>query len=297
MTYASKIAEFLSLPLCGPDLLVKEAHSIENIQPHSVFFLKTTRPEIIAILNFAPVFVIAGKDVEGLRASHVRSDNPRLDFARVVQQFFIQEPIRRFEHQFHPTAVVPDRMKLGEHVSIGAYSVIGENVEIGDNTKIGHHVVIDNAIIGSNCVIKSHAIIGEKGFGFEFDDEHNPIAIPHIGKVIIGDNVEIGAATVICRATLEETRIGDNVKIDDHVFIAHNVRIGANSLIIAGAEISGSAIIGRDVWIAPMVSVRNGIKIGDKAFVGLGAVVVKDVPNKTVVMGNPAKSREQFIQQ
>jgi len=115
------------------------------------------------------------------------------------------------------------------------------------------------------------------------------IRIGHMGGVVIGDEVEIGAHCSIAQGTIEPTQIHDHVKIDDCVFIAHNVCIGENSYIIAGAEISGSADIGRGVWISPEVAVINGVSIGDGAFVGIGAVVIRDVEPDTVVAGVPAK--------
>ena len=111
---------------------------------------------------------------------------------------------------------------------------------IEEGTKINHNVVIsDNVKIGKNCYIKSGAILGEDGFGFDFEKDGIPIRIPHIGSVVIGENVEIGSNTVIVRGTLNDTIIEDNVKMDDQVCIAHNCKIGKSSLVIAFAEISG----------------------------------------------------------
>jgi UDP-3-O-[3-hydroxymyristoyl] glucosamine N-acyltransferase len=105
----------------------------------------------------------------------------------------------------------------------------------------------------------------------------------------MGNNIEVGALTCICRGTIDDTLIGDNVKIDDHVFIAHNVQIGENSVVIAGAEVSGSVKIGKNSWIGPQSTIINGVEIGESSMVGIGAVVTKPVTNNVIVAGNPAK--------
>ena len=155
---------------------------------------------------------------------------------------------------------------------------------------IRNHVVIyDSTVIGNNCLIRSSTIIGEEGFGFERDKEQVPIRFPHIGRVVIGNNVEIGALSTVARGTLDDTWIGDNVKIDDHVHIAHNVHIGKNTIITACSEVSGSTSIGANSWLAPNCSIMNGISLGENVFVGLGAVVTKPVESGRVVVGNPAR--------
>ncbi len=169
-------------------------------------------------------------------------------------------------------------------------SVIGDNVIIGDNTEIRHHVVIgDNTVIGNNCLVKSHTVIGEEGFGFERDENGVPIRIPHLGRVVIGNNVEIGALNTVMRGTLDDTIVADNVKTDDHVHIGHNVYIGRGCVITACAEISGSAKIGEMTSLGPNCSVMNGISIGSNCIVGLGTVVTKSLPNDVVAAGCPAR--------
>ena len=212
-------------------------------------------------------------------------DNPRLCFARLAAA---ANPDKS-EHKIHKTAVIGDNCQIGR-VSIGAYAVIGDNVFLGDGSIIFPNVVIDdNVVIGRGSVIKSHTTIGQKGFGFEFDKDGIPFAIPHIGSVVIGDNVEIGAHNTIARGALKNTIVSDYVKTDDHVHIAHNVRVGKRTVITACAEISGSVAIGDDCHLGPNCSIMNGIALGDRALVGLGAVVIRAVPDDAVVAGNPAR--------
>jgi len=217
--------------------------------------------------------------------TYILVDNPRLCFAKILAKYYQQE----VKLKIHPTVIIGKNCQIGK-ASIGPYVVIGDNVKIGDHSIIFPKVVIaDNVEIGENVIIKSNTTIGQKGFGFEFDKKHIPIPIPHIGGVLIGDNVEIGANSTICRGTLSNTVISDFVKIDDHVFIAHNVYIGPRTLVIACAEISGSTKIGSDCWLGPNCSIMNDISIGDGVLVGLGAVVIKSVLDKVVVAGNPAR--------
>lgn len=207
---------------------------------------------------------------------YIFTENPRLSFCKVYN----------------------DLLKGGKVTGVGDYNIhssveIGENVKIGDRTRIDANVVIyDNVTIGENCIIKAGAIIGGEGFGFEKDSDGLWIPFPQIGSVVIGDNVQIGSATCIDRGALGNTIIEDGVKIDNLCHIAHNVRIGKNTLVIALSEISGSVKIGEGSYIAPCVSTMDNIEIGKKCFIGIGSNVLQDIPDKMMVYGNPAKLKK-----
>jgi UDP-3-O-[3-hydroxymyristoyl] glucosamine N-acyltransferase len=285
---ASEIAAFLEKPLIGEDVLVDKIKPSRSPEANCAIFLWKYSPELLEIANGTnAVLVVASPEYEGrLVVPHIITPRPRLALAEVVQRFFA--PAKKVG--IARTAVIASTAKLGKDVSVGDFSVIGENVQIGDNTEIRDHVVIrDNCIIGKDCLIKSNTVIGEEGFGFEFEDDGTPIRIPHVGRVVIGDHVEIGALNIVARGTMGDTVISNGVKIDDHVFIAHNVSVGENSVIIAGAEVSGSVRIGRNVWIAPQATIIQQAEIGDDAMVGIGAVVIKSVEPNVIVVGNPAK--------
>ncbi|KKM10726.1 hypothetical protein SY88_11530 [Clostridiales bacterium PH28_bin88] len=285
---ASEIATFLGRQLVGPDFEINKPSSAFAPDSNSVVFAKKYSPDLLAQLNCrSDILVIAGQEFQGkITVSHIISDRPRLDFARVLQRFFSPERPTGLA----PTAVVAPTAKIGREVYIGNFTVIEDDVEIGDGTIIRDHVVIrKKCVIGKRCLIKSNTVIGEEGFGFEYDENGVPFRIPHIGRVVIGDNVEIGSLNVIARGTLEDTIIENSVKTDDHVFIAHNVRIGENSVVIAGAEISGSVRVGKNVWIAPQATIINKVEVGDYALVGIGAVVTKSVEPNMIVAGNPAR--------
>ena len=285
---AKEIATYLGKDLYGADCDVIKPCSLNNHCEGGLVFLKKYNESMLNILSEQEnITAIVTPEYHGkLSCSYVISDNPRLDFARVVQEFFVPKAVPGIAE----TVRIGRNVLLGKDVTIGEYSVIGNDVVIGDGTEIRHHVVIgDNTLIGRDCLIKSNTVIGEEGFGFERDERGVPIRIPHLGKVIIGNNVEIGASTVIARGTLDDTVIKNNVKIDDQVFIAHNVFVGECSMIIACAEISGSAHIGEMTWLGPNCSVMNGISIGSNCFIGLGTVVTKSLPDKVVAAGCPAR--------
>ena len=208
------------------------------------------------------------------------SNQPRLDFARALA---FLESLAGFawseaEPVIHPSARIGRNVVLGRGVRIGAETVVYHNTVIGDEVEIG-----------MRCVIKSCAVLGENGFGFERDTRGKAVRLPHIGTIVIGNDVEVGSLTTVCRGTLSNTILRDGCKIDDHVHIAHNVDIGEDAFVIACAEVSGGVKIGPRAWIAPNASILNQLSIGAGAVVGLGSVVIKSVPDGAVVAGNPAK--------
>ena len=211
--------------------------------------------------------------------------NPKVALAKVGNQFFVEHPAVGI----HPTAVVDSKAEIGEGVHIGPYAVVGR-AKIGKGCVVSAGVrIYDDVELGEGCVVKEGAVIGGAGFGFERDDEGNLFRFPQIGGVKIGQYVEIGANTCIDRGALSDTVIGDHTKIDNLVHIAHNVQIGRNAMVIACSEVSGSCVVGDDVWISPNSAVRDWRRIGNGALVGLGSVVVKDVPEGEVWAGNPAR--------
>lgn len=217
--------------------------------------------------------------------SMIFSDNPKMCFFEILTKFFTESECSRIS-----VSSIVETNYIGKNVSIGHHCYICPEVFIGDNVKIDHNVVIKcPAKIGNDCVISSGVVIGTDGFGYYRDNSNKYRKVPHFGGVEIGNSVEIGANTCIDRGTIEDTIIEDNVKIDNLCHIAHNVHIGENSMIIAQTMLGGSCELGKDAYIAPAGVVMNQAKIGDGGFVGMGAVVVKDVENNKVVAGVPAK--------
>lgn len=210
----------------------------------------------------------------------IQSSDPRLDFIRAIA--WLDKNIGFAEHLqpaiVHETATVGANVYLGKNVKIGANTVIEPNV-----------VILDNTSIGESCLIRANASIGSDGFGFERMSDRTPIRFVHLGGVDIGNDVEIGSNTCISKGTLGNTVIEDGVKIDNLVHVAHNCVLRKGAFIIACAELSGGVEVGENAWVAPNAAVREQIKIGANAVVGLSAVVTKPVADNTVVAGNPAK--------
>lgn len=177
---------------------------------------------------------------------------------------------------------------IGENVSIGCNCYIGEQVILNDDVVIENNVVIDcPAIIGKNSIIHSGVIIGTDGFGYYNEDGYHKV--PHFGGVKIGEEVEIGANTCIDRGTIDDTNIGNRVKIDNLCHIAHNVVIEDDCLVIACSLLGGSSIVKKNAYIAPGVIIKNQIIVGENSLVGMGAVVTKNVNRGDVVAGVPAR--------
>ena len=284
--FSTEIANFLGKELHGQNTIIYRAKSIHDYQANSVSFLSRGNNQESFKVNGLLIVSNHLKLPDDVETAYITSDNPRLDFAKIVQEFFNDQVFNDLRNHSY----ISNTAKLAENVIVGSNCYVGENVEIGSNTVLNHNIVISsNTIIGKNCYFKSGSVIGEDGFGFDFDDKRKPIRIPHIGNVIIHDNVEIGANNTVVRATLGETVIGKNSKTDDHVHIAHNCIVGENCIITASAEISGSVKIGNDVWIGPNSSIMNNITLGDYSMVGLGSVVTKSIPNFSLIAGSPAK--------
>ncbi len=219
----------------------------------------------------------------------VRVKNPKVALAEIGNHFFVEQS----KAGIHPTAIIDPEAKMGENVSIGAYCVIGKAV-IGDGCVLDSNIrVYDDTIMGKGCVIKAGAVLGGAGFGYERDADGNKFRFPQIGRLIMGDYVEVGGNTCIDRGALADTVIGDYTKINNLCHIAHNNKIGRNVTITGCVNISGSNVIDDDVWIAPNSSIRGWVRIEKGATIGMGAVVVNDVPAGETWVGNPARKLEK----
>jgi len=214
-------------------------------------------------------------------------DNPQESIVKVINHI---ESTIGF-HQKYANSQIPASVKIGKNV------VIEDNVEIGENTIIEHNVVIHSGTkIGQNCFIRTHSSIGGDGFGFFRDGQNKLVKQPHLGGVTIGDNVEIGSNTCVVRGIVNDTTIGNHTKVDNLVHIAHDCQIGEENFITACAELSGYVTIGNKTSIAPNTCIKQRTNLGDNIIVGMGAVILKDVEDKAVMIGNPAKPLRKFSQ-
>jgi UDP-3-O-[3-hydroxymyristoyl] glucosamine N-acyltransferase len=253
--------------------------------------------------------VIVSPDVKEAKVALIRVKNPYLAFTKVMRSF---APSTCEDNRgVHPSAIIGESVDLGKAISVGAYSLIEKEAKIGDNTvisslvylgkgsKIGKDCLIypqvtirEGVEIGDRVIIHSGTVVGSDGFGY-IPDQGRHHKVPQLGKVIIDDDVEIGANVTIDRATLGKTWIKRGVKIDNLVQIAHNVVIGENSVIVAQVGIAGSTEIGKEVTLAGQAGLVGHIKIGDKVIVGAQAGVLKSIPSGTIVSGHPARPHLQ----
>lgn len=218
--------------------------------------------------------------------NYILSTNPRQTFQKVLELFFNRKRVPVISNH----AAIHTSAKIGANVFIGDFVVIEEDCIIGDNVSIDHNTVIKaGTVIHKNVTIGSNCTIGGVGFGYEKNPDGHYELIQHIGNVILKESVDIGNNTCIDRAVLGSTVLNENVKVDNLVHIAHGVTIGKNSLIIANTMIGGSTHIGENVWVAPSTSILNKKTIGSNSVMGMGAVVLKDVTEGQVIVGNPGK--------
>ena len=288
------IAKFLNLPVIGNNIDINGVSDLSTVSSYKLKYVDKLFSGKLDTLNNNKnnLLIVSKKHSINLKVPHIVSKKPRLDFIKITNKYFPKNRVIKLEK----TSVIGKNVKLGLGIYIGYNSVIGKNVTIGNNVTILNNVVIsDNVKIGSGSVIKSGSVVGEKGFAFERDETNTPLAATHYGSVVIGDSVEVGACNTIACGTFNDTIIGDFVKTDDQVHIAHNAKIGSRTLICACAEISGSVRIGEGCWIGPNVSIIDGITIADHAFIGIGSVVTSNIKPGTKIMGLESVSLKKLL--
>jgi UDP-3-O-[3-hydroxymyristoyl] glucosamine N-acyltransferase len=274
--------------------IIKEvvSFSLENCQENTLSWVNDKNVAQIVHLQ-AGTIICSEKAVEILakenapqNANFLIVSNPRKYFADVLREFFAP----KIPYSIAKSAKIHESAQLGIPIFIGENVVIEANCKIGNNCRIGHNTILhSHTEIADNVIIGCNNTIGGVGFGYEKDEEGQYILMPHIGNVKIEKNVEIGNNTCIDRAVMGSTLLKENCKIDNLVHIAHGVTIGRNSLVIANSMIAGSAVIGDNVWVAPSVSVLNKNTVGDNAFLGMGAVIIREVAENEKVVGNPGR--------
>jgi UDP-3-O-[3-hydroxymyristoyl] glucosamine N-acyltransferase len=240
----------------------------------------------------AGAVIVRAADVAACPAPALVSENPYLAFARAIA---LLHPPSKPAPGCHPSAVIDERARIHPSASIGALCVIERDVEIGagacigpgcillagarigaDSRLIARVVVCENAVIGQRALLHPGAVIGREGFGFAKDGERW-VRIGQIARAVLGDDVEIGANTTVDRGALEDTSIGDGVKIDNLVQIGHNVQIGEHTAMAACVGISGSTRIGRNCTLAGMVGVAGHLRIADNVHFSGMAMVTRSV--------------------
>ena len=290
----------------GADRVVTGINDLRSAQTDQVSFLGNSKYEPQALASKAAAILVSPRDSDRFSFTRIVVESPSAAFGK-ISALFAPPPIRD-EPGIHPTAVVAADVVVGEGVSIAAHAVIsagvrlgagcvigassfvGEQTAIGENTRLYPLVVIrERSVIGARVIIHSGAVIGSDGFGYDFDPKTGRhVKIAHTGYVQIDNDVEIGANTTIDRGRFGRTHIGEGAKIDNLVQIAHNVTIGAHSIVVAQTGISGSTSLGKYVTLAGQVGLAGHLTIGDKATITAQSGLNKDVPAGAVLAGHHA---------
>lgn len=219
----------------------------------------------------------------------IQVSNPKLIFISIVTALFLEKPV----FGIHPSAVIHKEAKIESGVFVGPLSYIGK-VEIKEGTIIHGNVhIYDDVKIGKNVIIQAGCIIGVSGLSLAKDEMGKFHNFPHLGGVVIEDDVEIQALSVIDRGVLEDTIIGKGTKINSCCYIGHNCKVGRNNVITGHAMLSGSVKTGDNCWISPTAVIRDQLNIGSNSFIGIGSVVVSSLNEESRVMGNPARPIEE----
>jgi len=236
-------------------------------------------------------------------AVSILSDAPGLAFSRVAALFHPRPAPRP---GVHPTAVVGEGAAVGEGTEVGAYAVVGEGarigrdcvihphavvgpgVEVGDGCRLHPHSSVSHALLGRGVVLHPGARVGQEGFGFLPTPDGRFETMPQLGRVVLGDGVEIGANACVDRGAQGDTVLGPGTRLDNLVQVGHNVRAGRGCILVAQSGVSGSTALGDFVTVAAQAGLTGHLRIGAKARIGAQAGVMNDVPAGTDVLGSPA---------
>ncbi len=311
------ISEMINAKLIGlKDKEITDIKKIEEADVSDITFLHN--PKYFSMISATKAgaiivpnnFEISNEDIEKYSLNLLKTEDPYSAFLIILKKFY---PVKRVVELGIAEFVAIDKsVKYGNNVAIdsmvtikkdtviGADVQIASNVSIGENVSIGDNVIIysncsirDNSILGNNVIIQNGAVIGSDGFGFslqtgKFDK------IPQVGNVILEADVEIGANTVIDRATMGSTIIRRGTKLDNLIQIAHNVEIGTDTVIAAQTGISGSTKIGSNCMFGGQVGIIGHVKISDRTMIGAQAGVTRGTKEGAVITGNPARDLKKM---
>ena len=304
--------------LGNPATAIANVASITSAAPGSLVFVEDAKNLERALASSA-AGIIAGEFAANAAVSKplLISSQPRLMFARAAKLLHDSSGRTR---SLAPSSTIPGSVRVGENVAIGAHAVLGESVKVGDGTTIGAGCVIGDAVeIGNHCridanvtvypgttigdrvTIQAGAVLGSEGFGYVRDSDTGRYEqFPQVGRLIIEDDVEIGANSTIDRGALDETRIRRGTKIDNLVHVGHNVQIGQDVVIAAQTGLSGSAIVENNVIIGGQVGIADHVRIEEGAILGAqsGIPSRKVIRGKGVVFwGTPARPIREYLKE
>ncbi|RME86479.1 MAG: UDP-3-O-(3-hydroxymyristoyl)glucosamine N-acyltransferase [Zetaproteobacteria bacterium] len=306
----AEVAAFVQgrLENADPNTRIVGIAPLEKASPEQISFLASPRWRKLLAQTQAAAVLVREEDAKGIPAIVVA--DPYLAYARLQQRFF---PLPQARGARDASAVIDPSARLAPDVDVGAQAVVMAGAEIGAGTiigagcivgrdvHIGRHcilhprtVVMDGCVLGDRVIVQPGAVIGADGFGFAWSGERFE-KIPQVGRVVIGNDVEIGANACIDRGALGDTIIEDGVKIDNLVQIGHNVRVGAHTAMAAQAGVSGSTRIGRGCLIGGQAGFAGHLTVADRARIGAQAGVIGDIKAPGEYWGTPAAPKRQWL--
>jgi UDP-3-O-[3-hydroxymyristoyl] glucosamine N-acyltransferase len=307
-----ELAQRLNGRLEGPaDLKICGVNDLAQATPDQISFIGHKK-YLPMLAESKACAIVASPDIPIDRPAIIL-DKPTLAFAKMLDIFAPPQP--KVDVGIHPAAVVKSQLDksiavganayIDENVSIGANTIIHPNVYIGPDVCIGRNcliwpgvVVRERVVIGDRVIIHPNAVIGADGFGYNFIDGKH-CKVTHIGTVMIGDDVEIGACACIDRAKAGETIVGTGTKIDNLVQLGHNVKVGEHTILVAQVGIAGSTKIGRYAVFAGKAGAVDNVTIGDGVTLGVCSVATKSIPSDSgkVYTGVPAQDNADYLRQ
>jgi UDP-3-O-[3-hydroxymyristoyl] glucosamine N-acyltransferase len=307
----AEIAERLGCRLEGDGALdITRVATLDEAGPGDLTFLANPKYASRVATTRAAAIILAD-DAAPAPCAMLRSSHPYRSFAQALVLLGRNE---RPPSGVHPTALVAPDARLGTDVSIGPFAVVGAGATLGDRVVLHPHVVIgpgaaigddsvlharvsirERSVIGARVVIQDGAVIGSDGYGFVTDGDGVHHKIPQQSVVVIEDDVEIGANTTIDRPAVGETRIGQGTKIDNLVQIAHGVKVGRHSLLVAQVGIAGSSTVGDHVVLAGQVGVAGHVTIGDRVRATAQTGIPNSVEPGAFISGYPAIDNRDWL--
>jgi len=309
-----EIAEWLSTTFEGDgEKTIERAAPLETAGAHEIAFVGNRKAAAQAAASAACCLVVPPDFDNACGRTVIRAGDPRAAFARIVDRIY---PKPRPESGVHASAVVEEGVALGESVSIGPHAFIGSGSAIGERTVVGPGCVIargvhigpdsilhaqvtiyDGVAVGARAILHAGCVLGADGFGFILAGDHYE-KFPQVGRVVVGDDVEIGANSCVDRAALGVTAIGDGTKLDNMVHVAHNCRIGRHVVIAAQTGFAGGVVVEDFAVIGGQVGVGDYARIESRAIVGSGAGILskKIVHAGEPQWGTPARPLREYLQ-
>lgn len=271
---SSELADTLGLQFIGEKQSINNISSLDSASKGSLCFATKNISRIVTgstcLANkHGPIF-------DGL----VLCENPRYEFIRALNYLIKNQYISNLNFsgvissnaEVHPTAIIEEGASIGDGCIVGPYVHIHSNV-----------------VMNNGCSVGAYTSIGHEGFSFERHEKNVSARMPHFGKVVIGNNVEVGIHCSISRGVLQDTVIGEDVKIDDQSYLAHNVRVGRGSLLMSGCRLNGRVVLEECCWVGTGAVVKEGVSVGANVIIGMSSCVINNVRADATVAGNPSR--------